>query len=162
MRLITRILSLLVLSGSIMVLPGCDGGSEKKKSEAEKQFEKVKTSWELTSADDGTNRTSSFSEPFTLTISGNFAENGEYSYAFSGTRPNPSPWPADGTWKFGADPSSDIIRDPGTDYELNMTYTVTDTDLEIHFTIPDGDPGFPGGGRVASVSGDWVFVFSKQ
>jgi hypothetical protein len=160
MKLTTRILSLLVLSGLVVFFAGCDKENNKKKSQAEKQFDKLKSSWSLTSANDGTDRTSDFPS-LVLSVSGTFAEDGEYNYAFTGTRPNPSPWPADGTWKFGSDPASDIIRDPETDYELPMTYTVSETTLEINFTIPDGDPGFPGG-RVNSVSGDWTFVFTKQ
>lgn len=167
MKLTTRILSLLVLSGLVMFFAGCDKENNKKKSEAEKQFDKLKASWELVSATDDTgDRTDDFSDPFVLTITGSFAEDGEYNYSFAGQSPEPSPWAESGVWKFGADPSSDIIRDPETDYERNLTYTVTDTDtdteLEINFTIPDGDPGFPGFGRVGSVSGNWTFVFSKQ
>jgi hypothetical protein len=161
MKLTTRILSLLVLAGVIVFSAGCDGETKKKKSEAEQQFDKLVTVWVLESANDGTDRTSDF-PGLELTLSGTFSEDGIYNYEFtSGTRPNPSPWADSGTWKFGEDPSSDIIRDPGTLTELDMTYEVGASNLEINFTFPEGEAGFPGG-RVESVSGDWTFVFGKK
>lgn len=161
MKLTTRILSLLVLSGMVMFFAGCDKPDPKKKSPAEKQLAKLAATFDLVSATDETgDRTASF-PGLALTLSGTFAENGTYSYSFTGTRPNPSPWPGSGTWKFGADPTSDIIRDPETDNEINMVYSISDAgELEITFTIPDGHPGFTGG-RVESVSGEWTFVFQK-
>jgi hypothetical protein len=159
MKLTTRILSLLVLAGLIIFSAGCDKTEKKKKSEAELQFEKLASQWDLVSATvDGDDRTDDFVD-LVMTLSGTFAENGTFNYDFSGTRPNPSPWPKSGTWKFDTDPSSSLIRDPETDSETPMTYTVDNSGLTINFNIQDGDPGFPGGSRVGSVSGDWTFVF---
>ena len=141
---------------------GCDGTDPKKKSEAQVQFEKLAASWDLVSAEvDGADRTNDFVD-LVLTLSGTFAENGTYNYDLAGTRPNPSPWPKSGTWKFDTDPKTAVIRDPETDSETPMTYTLTDTNLTVTFNIPDGDPGFPGGSRVGSVSGDWTFEFVRQ
>ncbi len=47
-----------------------------------------------------------------------------YSYTIAG-RPDRSPWPAGGSWTFGSDIESQIVRDPGSDHELNISYTVT-------------------------------------
>jgi hypothetical protein len=161
MKLTTRILSLLILVGMIIFASGCGPDPKKKKTAAEKQFEKLASSWSLVSASDGNDRTADFVD-LVLTLSGTFAENGTFNYDFSGTRPNPSPWPKSGTWKFGDNPEGDLIRDPGTDSELAMEYTVTDTNLTINFVIPNGDPGFPGGSRVGNVTGDWTFEFVRQ
>jgi hypothetical protein len=160
MKLTTRILSLLVLAG-IIFISGCGPDPKPKKSDEEKQFEKLAVKWDLVSASDGDDRTADFVD-LVLNLSGTFAEGGTFNYDFTGTRPNPSPWPKSGTWKFGDTVTSDLIRDPGTDNELAMEYTVTDTNLTITFTIPDGDPGFPGGSRVGNVTGTWTFEFVRQ
>ena len=76
----------------------------------------------------------------------------------TGTRPNPSPWGASGNWKFGTDPLTQIVRDPGTPEEIDATYTLTGNNLEIKFVIPDNWVG----GRTQSVSGEWTFNFVKQ
>jgi hypothetical protein len=162
MKLTTRILSLLVLAGMIIFASGCGPDPGKKKGAEEQQFEKLASSWTLVSASDGDDRTADFVD-LVLTLSGTFAEGGTFNYDFTGVRPNPSPWPKSGTWKFGDDVTSDIIRDPGTDSELALEYTLTsDTNLTINFVIPDGDPGFPGGSRVGNVTGAWTFEFVRQ
>lgn len=163
MKLATRILSLLVMVGLATFYMSCDRNGGEDKSEEEKQLIKLVSNWALqTATEDGQPRTD-FTN-LVLQISGSFAQNGTYNYSFTGTRPNPSPWPVNGTWKF--DPSdvlSTIIRDPGTSSEIEMGYTVTDTQLTISFNVPEGNAGWAGGSsRVESVTGDWVFVFTKQ
>ena len=51
---------------------------------------------------------------------------GTYGYSFTGTRPNPSPWPASGTWKFGSNVSTQMVR-LDDDPDLGMNYVLTDT-----------------------------------
>jgi hypothetical protein len=163
MKLATKILSLFAIVGLATFYVGCgpDGGQDK--SEEEKQLIKLASTWALqTATEDGQPRTD-FTN-LVLTITGTFAQNGTYNYSFTGTRPNPSPWPVNGTWKF--DPSNiltKITRDPGTSSETQMDYTVTDTQLTLSFNVPDGSTGWAGGtSRAKSVTGDWVFVFTKQ
>lgn len=161
MKLITRILSVLILFSATLFYTSCKD-DKKKKPQEQVQLEKLTTTWELTSASDGQDRTADFPN-LILTLSGNFSQGGTYNYSFTGTRPNPSPWPVSGTWKFGADVSQDIIRDPGTSSEIEMDYEVTDTGLIISFTVPDGSAGWQGGtSRTNSVEGNWVFEFQKQ
>jgi hypothetical protein len=162
MKLATRILSLLILAGLATFYVSCDKGGGEKKSEAETQFGKLMGSWELVTANvDGTDRTLDFPN-LTLTLSGTFAQGGTYNYSFTGTRPNPSPWPAQGTWKFDTNVGSEIIRDPSTASELELNYTVTDSGLVVTFTVPDGSTGWAGGTtRQNIVSGNWTFTFSE-
>lgn len=130
-------------------------------TEEQLQLNKLVGSWTLQSANDGTDRTGDFTD-LVLTLGGNYVEGGTYNYSFTGTRPDPSPWPASGTWRFGTNKLADMIRDSGTSSEIAMTYAVTDTTLEINFTVPDGSNGWEGGtSRIKSVTGDWKFVFTK-
>jgi hypothetical protein len=162
MKLATRILSLLVLAAFATFYMSCDGDDGDGQSEQQIQFNKVKSTWVMETANDGTDRTLDFPGlALTLALDETFQENGVFEYSLEGTRPNPSPWPASGTWKFdSSDPTHKIIRDTG-DSEIPVTYEVSDTDLLIEFDIPEGHPGFAGS-RVSSVSGHWIFTFSKQ
>lgn len=166
MKLATKILSLLVLVVITIFYSSCGGDDKKKKTDAEKQLDALKTTWTLQSASDGTDRTTDFPN-LKLTVSGTFAQDGTYNYSFTGTRPNPSPWPGSGTWKFGTNPMTEIIRDPGSPQELPApsNYSLSDggNTLTINFNIPAGHTGFAGGtSRIRSVSGDWTFVFVRQ
>jgi hypothetical protein len=157
MKVATRLFTLLAIVGLAIFYSSCKPDDKDNRTTEEKQLDKVKNTWALTSANDGTDRTTDFAN-LVLTVSGSFSQGGTYNYSFTGTRPNPSPWPASGTWKFGTDPLTQIIRDPGQDIEIDATYTVTDSDLEIKFVIPDNWVG----GRRQSVSGSWTFNFVKQ
>jgi hypothetical protein len=124
------------------------------------QLDKLKGTWILTGAVDGTDRSGNFPD-LKLTITGTFKEGGIYNYSFTGTRPDPSPWPVSGTWKFGANITNTIIRDPGSYDELEMTYDVRNNTLAVAFAIPDG-VGWPGGtSRAKDISG-WQFTFVAQ
>jgi hypothetical protein len=162
MKLATRILSLLVLVALTMFYVGCDkenGGSESQQSI---QFKKLTGTWTVSSVTDVNGPREDF-DGVTLTLGGTFVENASnFSYSLNGTLPQPSPWPkAGGTWKFGTDPSTEIIRDPGKQgFEIPCEYVVSSDgkSLQISFNI-SGD-GFQGG-RTSSVGGDWTFTFTK-
>jgi hypothetical protein len=160
MKLATRILSLLILAAFATFYMSCDGGGGDDQSEQQIQFNKLKGTWNVTEVTDGTGERGDFAGvQLSLGASSNFAENGTYPYEMTGTLPNPSPWPKQGgLWEFGSDPSSDLIRDPGGVNELEMTYDVSDTQLEITFFV-SGD-GWQGG-RTQSVEGQWTFIFTK-
>jgi hypothetical protein len=161
MKLATKILSLLVMVCLATFYMSCDNGGGDEQSEEEKQLIKLNSDWNFVSAtEDGTPRTD-FTN-LVLHISGTFAQNGTYNYSFTGTRPNPSPWPVNGTWQFGTNVLSDIERDPGTTSATPMSYSVTDSQLIINFEVPAGSSGWAGGtSRAKSVTGKWVFTFSK-
>lgn len=159
MKIASRLLSLLVIVMITAFYTGCKKDDDDKKTEEETQLAKLNGVWNLESASDGDPRTDDF-ENLVLTLSGNYVEGGTYDYSFTGERPNPSPWPVSGKWKFGSPKTSQMVRDPGTPSEIAMTYTVNDTNLEISFTVPEGSTGWQGS-RVKSVTGNWTFVFTK-
>jgi hypothetical protein len=161
MKIASRILSLLILIVVSTFYMSCKKDDDDKETEEKKQLDKLAGVWILQSASDGDPRTDAFPN-LALTLAGNYAEGGTYNYSFTGTRPDPSPWPQNGTWKFGNNKSTELIRDPGGVNEIPMTYQVTDTNLIISFNVPDGSDGWPGGtSRVGSVTGDWTFTFTK-
>ena len=116
------------------------------------QLGKLSKTWTATSVKlDNVDQTGY--DNFALTLSGT-AGGPVFPYSTTG-RPVLGTWLSSGLWKFGASPETQIVRDPGTGDELNMTYSVTDTQLQITFTFT-GD-GYPG--RVSNVKGQWVFTF---
>lgn len=166
MKIASRILSLLILLVISTFYMSCKKDDDGKETEEKKQLDKLKGVWTLqTATSDGGDRNGDFTDTngalIKLTLDGNYAEGGVYNYSITGTRPDPSPWPASGTWKFGDTKSTELIRDPGGVNELPMTYQVTDTNLIISFTVPDGSEGWPGSGRIESVTGNWTFTFTK-
>lgn len=166
MKLASRLLSLFILAAIASFYSSCKEKGEDKKTDEEVQLGKLKSVWTLVSANDGQDRTADFADAnhpeLKLTLEGNYVDGGTYNYSFTGHRPDPSPWPLSGTWKFGTNKLTDIIRDPGSQSETAMNYQVTDTDLIITFNVPDGSDGWAGGdSRIRSVSGDWTFTFTK-
>jgi hypothetical protein len=151
--------SLLFSICVIGILAGCDKGDDAKPL-SQQQLGKLVGTWEMTSANDGTNR-----DDFAgieLTLSGTFNKSnptGPYNYSFTGTFPNPSPWnKAGGSWSFveGSEQNS-IERED----EVIVSYVVSGTSLQLTFTY--SGVGFPGGAaRSNSVNGDWTFEFTKK
>lgn len=161
MKIALRLLSLSILVVVTMFYTGCKDKNEDPDSVEKQQLEKLVADWTLESATDSQgDRTSDFSG-LVLHVTGNYTGDGKsYGYNFTGTRPDPSPWPESGFWKFGTNKATELIRDPGTTGEIPMTYTVSATDLTISFTVPDNSPGWPGG-RIENVIGQWTFTFTK-
>jgi len=165
MKIFSRILSLLVLASLGLFYAGCGGSNSTGKAAEQTQLESLSKTWTLQSVTlDGTSKISDFSN-VTLTLSGTYAAGGTYAYHMKGTFPNPSPWPNTGTWKFGGKTgtalTTQITRDTGNDL-LAMTYTLSGSNLEIKFTLPESASGWTGGvfTRTAQVSGNWVFTFN--
>jgi hypothetical protein len=161
MKIASKVLSLLLLVMISTFYLGCKKDEKDKKTEEETQLEKLRAVWTLTGATDSNgDRFADFDDPaMVLTLEGNYVEGGTYNFSLTGERPDPSPWPATGTWKFGNNKGSQLIRDPGGVNEIPMDYTVTDSNLILEFTVPEGG-GWPGG-RIKSVTGDWTFTFTK-
>lgn len=116
------------------------------------QLEKLTSSWKVSSVTlNGVDNTSYY-EDFGIAIAGTNPTS--FSYTTS-KRPHYSPWLPGGKFVFGSDVATTIVRDKGTTDEVSVTYTVTDTRLELRFSF-SGDPY---NARTASVNGQWVFVF---
>jgi hypothetical protein len=154
MKPLARILSLLLLVSAALFYAGCDGDNGNKDSEETVQFNKLKGTWSATIVDDGIEERVDF-PGLTLTIG---QSGSSYNYIFAATSwPSISPIPDDlDTFKFkeGAVMNT-IIRN--TD-QLEMNYTVSDTQLVLTFTY--AGVGFTNG-RVNNVAGDWEISFNK-
>jgi len=144
--------------GILLTYSGCDNGGGVEPTVEEVQLEKLNGTW--TMAGSGTNVTlngvsqKSDYTGFKLNLTGT-AGAASFNYTTEGRPAKLSPWPSSGTWKFGAVPESGVIRDPGTE-DLNISYTVSDTQLELTFTY--NGAGFS---RTKQVTGTWVFTMSK-
>lgn len=162
MKLLTRTLSLLTIASLTLFFANCGGDDGNGKSEEEVQLGKLKKTWNIVSAElQGVDRTADFTG-FTLTITGTYDKDaiaGDYPYDFSvgGSRPTPSPWPGPpgaGTWEFGGDPETLIVRDD----EIGIVYSINSNEqLTLTFTCPEGGCQYPGN-RTSQVVGTWEFV----
>ncbi|HEY5823688.1 MAG TPA: hypothetical protein VIT44_04955 [Cyclobacteriaceae bacterium] len=155
MKITLKILaSVLVLT---ILFSACKPNDPDPISIEDQQLEKLTASWKLstpTSATlDGTAQKGY--DNFVLTISGTAGAT-SFGYTAAG-RPSNSPWPPSGTWVFGANPESQIVRDTGAD-KLDMTYSVSGTELQVTFNF--SGVGYPSS-RVSNVKGQWVFTFKK-
>lgn len=163
MKLFTRTLSLLSIASLALLFANCGGGGGEANPE-KVQFGKLKKTWNIVDAEltmgTTTNRLADFAG-FTLTISGDYdpdAGEGDFPYQFSvgGSRPDPSPWPATGTWEFasvGPGNSGTLIR--GND-EVGITYTIS-SEGELTLTFLCAECDFAGS-RTSQVQGTWTFV----
>jgi hypothetical protein len=163
MKLLTRTLSLLTIASLALFFANC-GGDEGDDTPVEKtQLGKLKGTWEIESAtlEGGTpspDKTADYAG-FTLTLDGTYDADNEdpfpYDYSTNG-RPDLSPWEASGTWAFGGNPKTQIVRDDG----LGIVYTLSsDGSLTLEYTFFGA--GFPNA-KAAEVEGNWTLVLTKN
>lgn len=159
MKLAARILSLVVLASIVTLYTNCGGDDPAPASKEKVQLDKLKGSWTLNSVtNDGSARTDFVS--VVLTISGTYAaDGGTYNFSFTGTFPNPSPMPKTGTFKFGANAETQLIR---VNDSFPMGYTLSNSDNNLSITLDNYTGAGFAGGRIEQVTGDWVFNFTKQ
>lgn len=135
----------------VVVLTQCKSKKEDPgPQQTDAQLQKLVATWNCTAAVKDALPQQGY-DGFKLTLSGT-PGSGSFGYACAG-RPAVSPWPANGTWQFGANTETDILRDT----DLAVRYTITDNQLELTFTFTGN--GF--NSRVAEVGGQWVFTFTK-
>ena len=144
-----------ILSAALIGVLFSYSGCKKTTSEPDPkdtQITKLSYTWKLTKNEaklDG--QAQPGYDNFQLTISGSA---GQTSFGYTTTgRPALSPWPASGTWTFGTDFATQVVRDDG----LPVTYSVSDTQLQITFNYT----GAGIAGRVNNVKGNWVYTFTK-
>lgn len=138
----------------LYLLMGCSSDEGAATSTEEQQRQKLVRRWTVTSVRFN-NVTQSEYQNFDLILAG--SATGPFSYQ-AVSRPALSPWPASGTWAFDDDPLSQLVRDPASAQELNLSYTVSDTQLQLSFTFSGA--GFAS--RSQDIQGQWEFVFSAQ
>jgi hypothetical protein len=146
---------MIAVLGVFTTLSACKK-DDKAPSEEAVQLGKLSNTWNLNSVLKDDTEMEGY-EDFSLTLSGSTTA-ATFTYATNG-RPVLSPWPSGGTWVFGSNLSSQLIRDNKTADELMMTYTLTDASLVLDFQ-------FTGEGyentRLNSPEGHWIFTFNKQ
>ncbi len=156
----SRALLSVALLGSVVIFLGCGGKGGNPEPLSDKQFGLLSKTWKVKSSGgvlygSSPNQVDSTSHwtNFKLTIGGTKGQPNSFTYSCTG-RPPRSAWPASGTWSFGSDPATMIVRDAQAQDALNITYTVdassSNLQLVFHFT----GTGYT---RVSNVSGDWTF-----
>ncbi|MBS1681721.1 MAG: hypothetical protein JST48_08415 [Bacteroidetes bacterium] len=138
---------------------GC-GSSKPAETIQDKNLGLMSKIWKVsTVSDNGVDSTAHWTN-FTLQIKGDKTST-SYSYICD-KRPKVSVWPSQGTWSFNtASPGTAIIRDPGTNDELAVGYTIdaAGKNLQLSFTFNNPNGGYT---RVENVSGQWVFNLIPQ
>src|SRR5687768_3690220 len=160
MNHLSRILTVLLIVSVGLLSFNCGGSDDPEKSEEEIQLDKLKAGqWSLLTANDGSDRTSEY-PGMTLTFSGTFSAGGTYSYTSSASDwPAMSPWQKDGQWKFvSGSVGNKIIR---LSDEIEMTYTLDNSDKQLTLNFNYVGQGYPNTGRVESVEGNWTFTFTR-
>jgi hypothetical protein len=141
----------------LLAYAGCDPKPGVTQTEEELQLAKLSATWKIGANGnvtlDGVPKKTDYAN-FQLILTGT-PNATSFGYTTSG-RPALSAWPANGSWNFGTTVSTDVIRDKGTAKEIPMTYTVTDTQLELTFNYNGA-----GEARTSDVTGTWVFTFTK-
>lgn len=139
------------LIGVLLSYSGCKSPTHEPNPK-DTQITKLSFTWKLTKNEaklDG--QAQPGYDNFQLTASGSA---GQTSFGYTTTgRPSLSPWPASGTFTFGTDFATQLVRDDG----LPVTYSVSDTQLQITFNYT----GAGIAGRVNNVKGNWVYTFTK-
>lgn len=144
----------MLVLGSLLLFSNCEPKPPERPIE-EVQFEKLSGTWTASDVTlDGSSRRAEYTN-FRLTIAGTVGQ-ATFTYATQGATALLTPWPRNGTWRFGEPAETVIIRMDSPD--LPMTYSVTNTQLQISFNF--SGTGFQPA-RTAQVRGDWVFTFSR-
>ena len=153
MKALRALLSLVVL-GSIIAFSGCSSGKGNSEPLPDKQFGLISKDWTIQSASGGsvllgaTDSTSHWTN-FVLSITGTKGNASSYGFSCTG-RPSRSVWPLNGTWVFGTDPTTQILRSDGA----AITYTVDATGKNLQLKFSFTGTGYT---RVSNLTGDWTF-----
>lgn len=158
-----RNIPLVLVLAAVVLVSSCKPGDDPDPFE-KVQLGKFAKTWTISSAKLGSTVRDDFST-LSLVLAGTFnasSPEGPYQYTVNGTRPNPSPWPASGSWSFaeGEGAKTTIIRDSGTN-EVQMAYVLSADakTLTLNFTV--SGTGFQGS-RTNEVEGNWEFVFTTN
>lgn len=145
-------LNIFLFLGVLLALSSCKKDDESPNETAIRLAELSK-SWTVTSATKDDIEMAGY-ENLQVILSGNSSTT--FIYTVTG-RPDLSPWPIGGIWQFGENMNARIIRDPGTNDEIEIIYTLEDNVLTLEFDF-SGD-GYASG-RTESTSGYWMFKLS--
>ena len=145
-RLLT-ILSLLVVAVTFWQCPSDPPPAQDPKDAL---LEKLSKTWNTTSQTIDSQPETGH-DGFSITITSTPGQP-TFNYTTSGRPSGPTPWAPSGTFTFENDFNTTLRRDDGT----IVTYSVTDTQLQLNFTY--NGAGYTGS-RITVVQGDWTFNF---
>ena len=146
-----RLLSFFALVVALLTYSGCGGDDTPEEPLSDVQLGKLTKTWKVQSVSlDGVDKTADYTS-FQLVLNGTKGTT-SFGYSTSG-RPSLSPWKSSGAWEFGTAVETQIVRDKGTADELAMTYSVTESTLQITFTY--NGSGYTS--RAGVVKGQWVY-----
>src|ERR1041385_2481108 len=149
-----KLLLAVAISTMVLVLIDCKNDNAPEPSLKDKQLQMLIGTWnDVQVVKDGIAQPGF--ENFKVTISGTPGSD-TFNYTCVG-RPNMSPWPSSGTFTFGVEPITDLVRDQSTQYMVNLSYTVKDSDLHFEFDYLGGFPA-----RMNDVPGHWTFDLAKN
>ncbi|CAN5355618.1 hypothetical protein BH09BAC3_BH09BAC3_09390 [soil metagenome] len=162
-----RFLLGFALIGLLITLSGCPGNKDPELTVPQQQNKKLAKAWVCTAATlDGS--AASLPAPSTYTYVGNFkltmvgatgtdaTAGPTYTTAGRPTGSKVTPWNSTGSFTFGTDAATTLIREDG----IIVSYSVSDTQLQMSFNTGGKTPPFAGyDGRVGNVQGNWVFTF---
>jgi hypothetical protein len=148
MKALRTFLSIAAL-GSVIAFSGCGGKGGNSEPLSDKQLGLLSKTWKVQDVKlDGNDSTAHWTN-FQLTISGTKGQPTTFQYSCA-KRPPRSAWPASGTWTFGTDPATQIVRDDG----INIAYTIDAAAKNLQLTFTYSGNGYT---RVSNVSGAWTF-----
>lgn len=151
------VLSVVVLA-FLFGYSGCKPNGEDPRPAEEVQLEKLSSTWKVGANGDvkldGVSKKGEYAD-FQLILTGT---PGATAFGYTTVRPTGllTAWPSSGSWNFGTDVETQVIRDKGTAKEVSMSYTVTDTQLELTFQYAGA-----GEQRTSKVNGTWIFTLTK-
>jgi len=139
------ILLTIMINCSLTLISSCGGDSDSPSKSAEVTAILTSATWKIHSVTvDGTDQTDLY-ENLTLNFS---------SKRYTSTNGQPV-WPASGTWTFGNEDASILIRSDGVEVTI---HEATNTSLKLGLTWNETTMGQ---GRGSSLSGDHLFSFVK-
>ena len=153
MKLLSRILTLLILVSAMVYFSACEkGGGDNEKSEKEVQIDKLVGTWNAQDVTyDGDDMMADYGS-FQITIAKASAD--AMTFTVSGRPAKLTPWPASGTFTFGTPVTSQLVRDD----DVAIVYAVNANTLTLTMQNYSGT-GY--NGRTETVAGDWVFTLTK-
>lgn len=135
----------------LCLLSACGKDGEPEPSIEERQLALLARTWKAgTVTLDGVDISAEYTS-FQLSLQKGEPSN---SYSVAG-RPPLGPWKSNGTWTFGSNAETKLVRDSGAD-QVELTYEVTENSLRLTFS-------FTGNGytnRASSAQGEWIMTFT--
>lgn len=153
----TKFLIALTLLGASVSFWQCGSDPAPAEDPQDAQLKKLSQTWKATAVTFNSTPVTGY-ENFTLTVSGTPGQD-TFNYTVTG-RPAGvvTPWPASGTFTFGTDFATVIIRNDGSGVTIPVTYSVSATQLQMTFTYDCPTcTGYTG--RTTNVNGNWSFTF---